>query len=368
MKCPFLEEVVVRYCKAYPVRKLIPSDVSSTVSLCTSDEYVHCPEYREVAMEGKGKLPEAEGTKAAKEENMSAIGRAVEKAPSKEPLCIWAKLGVIPERICTLNYNCAECEFNRSLMEANGKYAEAPEMFNAIERLRKLPASQRKCKYTLMGEVSYKLCPHNYQCGSCEYDQLMQDAIYGHPKVLARMAQIKRIEVRDFLILSHLYFYPKHTWVRIMDEKTVRVGLDDFAQRLLGRIEGVDFFQGKKLRQGEFAWGVKCKMGEAQLLSPIDGLVKRRNEELYQDSSSLNADPYDKGWVLELEPFNINGSLEGLLQGEKAKGWLAEEVDRLSQRFERDIGVTVADGGELIHAIDEKIDVRRWRALIEDFL
>jgi len=364
MKCPFLEEIVVRYCKAYPIRKLIPHGVSNTISLCSSDDYVKCSEYQHVARMDEQKSKQGSEMDV---ENKEYI-KEMKEAPGKERLCIWAKLGVVSYRLCTLNYNCDKCQFNQSLMDANGKYGEAPEMFNIVSRLRDLPAWERKCRYTLMGEVSYKLCPNNYQCGSCEYDQMMQDSIYGHPAVLARMARVKQIEVEGFFILSHLYFYKRHTWVRRMSENTVKVGLDDFAQRLLGKIEGLDFLCEEEARQGEFAWGVRCKMGNAQLLSPIDGIVKKTNEELCQDSSLLNTDPYGKGWVLELEPFNIENSLEGLLKGDNAKDWLMGEIDKLSHRLESDIGVTVADGGELIHTIDEKIDQKEWRKLVKDFL
>jgi hypothetical protein len=123
--------------------------------------------------------------------------RKSKERPGRNHQCIWAKLGVISYRPCTLNYQCDKCQFAQSLMDANGKYAEAPEMFNAIERLRSLQARERKCRHMLMGEVSYKLCPNSYQCGSCEHDQMMQDSIYGHPKVLARMAKTKRISLRS---------------------------------------------------------------------------------------------------------------------------------------------------------------------------
>ena len=50
MKCPFLEEVAARYCKAYPIRKLIPCSISDTIfSLCLNNDHVKCPEYRNTA-------------------------------------------------------------------------------------------------------------------------------------------------------------------------------------------------------------------------------------------------------------------------------------------------------------------------------
>jgi len=148
----------------------------------------------------------------------------------------------------------------------------------------------------------------------------------------------------------------------------VRVGLDDFAQRLLGKIEGIDSLREEKVRQGELGWEVKTRLGYAQLLSPIDGIVKKINEELSKDSSLLNTDSYGKGWVLELEPFNIEESLRNLLKGDTAKDWLEEEIDRLHTRVEKELGVTIADGGELVQVINERISDEEWRELVKEFL
>ena len=167
--------------------------------------------------------------------------------------------------------------------------------------------------------------------------------------------------------MSHIYFDRRHTWLRRVSADTVRVGLDDFAQRLLGRIEGVDFSSTGDVRRGEIAWGIKSRMGNARLVSPVDGSITRVNEQLAKDSSLLNTDPYDKGWVLELRPFNLEESLKELMKGDTAKDWLAEEIDRLSHRIESDIGVTVADGGTLIQTVD-KLDKREWENLVKDFL
>jgi tetratricopeptide (TPR) repeat protein len=102
-------------------------------------------------------------------------GAAVEEAvKSKE--CVWAKMGVVSYRICTRNYDCLTCEFDQTIQEkiATG---EASELDEALERLKELPAPQRVCRYALKGDVSYRLCTRLFQCATCEFDQLMQDAL-----------------------------------------------------------------------------------------------------------------------------------------------------------------------------------------------
>jgi hypothetical protein len=43
MPCPYLAEVTMVYCRASPVRKLIPSDRLTTASHCDAGEYGACP-------------------------------------------------------------------------------------------------------------------------------------------------------------------------------------------------------------------------------------------------------------------------------------------------------------------------------------
>ncbi len=47
MSCPYLTEVVMVFCQASPVKKLIPTDRVSTASACDGESFVTCPLYRE---------------------------------------------------------------------------------------------------------------------------------------------------------------------------------------------------------------------------------------------------------------------------------------------------------------------------------
>jgi hypothetical protein len=85
-------------------------------------------------------------------------------------------MGVVSYRICTRDYDCLTCEFDQTMQEkiATG---EASELDEALERLKELPAPQRVCRYALKGDISYRLCTRVFQCGACEFDQFMQDAL-----------------------------------------------------------------------------------------------------------------------------------------------------------------------------------------------
>lgn len=57
--------------------------------------------------------------------------------------------------------------------------------------LKKKVGTQRQCRYMLMGLISSKLCPHNYECHSCPFDQTMENRFGTHPAFAAAAAQRK---------------------------------------------------------------------------------------------------------------------------------------------------------------------------------
>jgi hypothetical protein len=48
MSCPYLKEVVMLYCQAYPVKKLIPLDRIASAEPCLGHEFESCPLFKDV--------------------------------------------------------------------------------------------------------------------------------------------------------------------------------------------------------------------------------------------------------------------------------------------------------------------------------
>jgi thymidine phosphorylase len=108
--------------------------------------------------------------------------------------CLWSKMGVVSSRICTRNYDCLTCEFDQTMQEKIAA-GEAPELDEALERLKELPGPQRICRYALKGDVSYRLCTRLFQCATCEFGQFMQDALEQKmAKLAARREALRKKE------------------------------------------------------------------------------------------------------------------------------------------------------------------------------
>jgi len=119
---------------------------------------------------------------------------AAEEVKPKE--CLWMKMGMVPYRICTNDYNCITCEFDQ-IMQDKMASGEAPELDAALERFKELPGSQRLCRYALKGDVSYRVCTRLFQCTTCEFGQMMEDALQQKlAKLAARREALHKKEQR----------------------------------------------------------------------------------------------------------------------------------------------------------------------------
>ncbi len=121
-------------------------------------------------------------------------GEAAVEQAVKVNQCVWSKMGVVSYRICTSNYDCLTCEFDQMMQEKIAA-GEAPEIDAALERFKELPGSQRLCRYALKGDVSYRLCTQLFQCATCEFNQLMEDALEQKmTKLAARREALRKKE------------------------------------------------------------------------------------------------------------------------------------------------------------------------------
>jgi glycine cleavage system H lipoate-binding protein len=179
-----------------------------------------------------------------------------------------------------------------------------------------------------------------------------------------RVMGLERVD--GFQLRADAYYHPGHTWAAPRPDGSVRVGLDDFARRLLGHVDAVRLPpRGSVLREGEPALEVNCWGRQARLRSPVSGVVTSVNQRVAEDGSPVSREPYGRGWLFAVAP--VDAGFRALPTGATARRWLAEEADRLRRFFVADLGLTAADGGELVAHPPATLDAGQWAALTRKF-
>ncbi|HNS54571.1 MAG TPA: glycine cleavage system protein GcvH, partial [Syntrophales bacterium] len=95
-----------------------------------------------------------------------------------------------------------------------------------------------------------------------------------------------------------LFYSREHTWVRV-DGNIATVGISDYAQGQLGDIYSVELPEpDKEVEQDEAFGSIESAKSVAELISPVSGEVISVNEDIEDDTSVINSDPYGSGWLI----------------------------------------------------------------------
>lgn len=117
-------------------------------------------------------------------------------------------------------------------------------------------------------------------------------------------------------IPQELRYTKEHEWVHLVSDKTIRVGITDYAQDALGDVVFVQVpTLGQAVEMHALLAEVESTKSVAEVYAPIAGTVVTVNERLSTQPELLNQDPYGEGWFCELE-IEDPTAIEGLLDAE----------------------------------------------------
>ena len=103
---------------------------------------------------------------------------------------------------------------------------------------------------------------------------------------------------------ENLLYTKDHEWA-LKKDGTITVGITDFAQHQLGDIVYLELpAVGSEVKQGNQFGVVESVKAVSELYSPISGKVVKVNEDLKNTPEVLNKDPYDQGWMIQVEYSN----------------------------------------------------------------
>jgi glycine cleavage system H protein len=103
-------------------------------------------------------------------------------------------------------------------------------------------------------------------------------------------------------IPADLNYTAEHEWVQVINESTIRFGITDYAQDALGDIVFVSLPNvGDQLTAGATCGEVESTKSVSDIYAPVSGEVIARNDAIETAPDTLNADPYNNGWIVELK-------------------------------------------------------------------
>jgi glycine cleavage system H lipoate-binding protein len=282
------------------------------------------------------------------------------KAKTANP-CLWMQAGVVKFKNCDNYYDCTTCKYDVAM----GSKAAKGKQATWQDAMRRLPDMDRICRHSLTNRIESRVCAYDYQCSACDFDQFFEDVWTTKSKSIPFEVQ----QVKGFDVPMGYYFHNGHAWARIESGGYIRIGLDDFALKVLGKADAFDLpLMGKELDHGKIGWGLKRKDNLADVLSPIDGVIVEVNSELREKPDVANREPYGDGWLFMVRTPDVKATMGKLMTDQSSLTWINDEVTNLENMIEDVAGPLAADGGYLAHDIYGNLPDLGWKNLTKTFL
>ena len=192
---------------------------------------------------------------------------------------------------------------------------------------------------------------------------------------LASAAAFRAAPEGWFALRDGHFFHQGHTWATperpddAASEDIVKVGMDDFAQKLLGEPSSINLPPvGAQLHQGDRAWSVEVDSGSVAMVSPVDGVVLAVDPEVGDRPELVTSAPYDEGWLMKVRVGDPATFRKNLLSGRLAKAWMEDTKERIRTFSSDTLGVLLPDGGVPVQGFARALSPDGWVELAEDFL
>ena len=261
-----------------------------------------------------------------------------------------------------------------------------------------VPKKELKCVWMTAGLLAYKLCKYDMQCERCPLDWELRNlsetpsldsaAPQGRKNISAkemgpppswgkgRLEEDFLTEDRSLLKTSgSLFYHPGHTWIKVEKVDEVRIGLDYFLGKIIGKVKVVVLpLSRKRYVQGEPLCSIIQEEGILHIVSPVSGSILSINQKLINQPDLVQEDPLGDGFLLTLKPKNLQQDEKYLIFGEAALSWCNKEVQRyeatiISELAGQDgVGMTMQDGGIKLRDVKQFITPERYIQLISTFL
>lgn len=109
---------------------------------------------------------------------------------------------------------------------------------------------------------------------------------------------------------NDLKYSKDHEWVRVDGDDVATVGVTAFAANQLGDVVYVDLPEvGSSVEAGSEMGEIESTKSVSELFSPISGEVLEVNDDVVDTPETVNASPFEDGWLIRVKYTELPGDL-----------------------------------------------------------
>lgn len=192
------------------------------------------------------------------------------------------------------------------------------------------------------------------------------------PKVhITHLKEAVGARTPEFQIPGGVFISKGHCWANVDEEGSVKVGLDDFAKKIIGKVDSIGLPNlGMVVKKGQSLFNVNQEQRSISFKSPVSGKVKEVNKFINDEIDSLNFTSYDINWVCEIDADELDSELPTLKIGKSAVSFYQEDIERLralKKKTKTSKEAELEPEGVIFSGEMEKLDNISWKRFSEEF-
>ena len=194
------------------------------------------------------------------------------------------------------------------------------------------------------------------------------------PRVhISQVSELSSLPTAEFAIPGGVFISKGHCWLTMEEDGSVKVGIDDFAKKLLGRIDDVEFPNlGMSVKAGQPLFSVRHGQRTLPFQAPVSGRVTKVNKLLSDRLEALDVTPYGRNWICKIDADDLDTELKGLKIGKTAVNFYQAEIDHFVESIKETGGTgngsLGAGSGESLHVGQlANLDDHEWNMIVGKF-
>ncbi len=192
------------------------------------------------------------------------------------------------------------------------------------------------------------------------------------PKVnITHLRDDAGVFTQEFQIPGGVFISEGHCWAKVKEDGAVRVGIDDFAKKIIGKIDSIGLPNlGMVVKKGQPLFSIKQGQRTLTLKSPVSGKVSGTNKFVNSEIETLNYTVYDKNWICEIDAEDLDAELPKLKIGKSAVAFYQDEIEKCKgmkkkMKFGKD--EDFEQNGLIYCGEMENMDDSSWSRFVEEF-
>ena len=190
------------------------------------------------------------------------------------------------------------------------------------------------------------------------------------PRVnITHLSGSDKLSSGEFSIPGGVFISEGHCWAAVAQDGTVKIGIDDFAKKLIGKIDDIEFPNlGMSITKGQPLFSIKQGNKSIHFNAPVSGLVSKINHELAENISALDYTTYEKNWITVIDADKLDSELTLMKIGKNADTYYQEEIEKYTKLIKSFIKEdSKRESFELYWGQLENLDDKDWYSITGEF-